>query len=129
MERISGCLYDHFETILGFMRNEQMGFSETFRGNKNGVNHPQNNTSHIGTPRNVSGENMTRPGEIKKMSQNQSKLKVIIHTFGFSRDSSSERHGMPARGMGGHWKEVMWLRMNMWMLLCSFHDNFRFHEK
>ena len=37
-----------------------------------------------------------------KKSQKQPELKVIIHAFGLSRSSSSERHGMPPRAMGGH---------------------------
>ena len=43
--------------------------------------------------------------------------------------SRSERHEMPPKDMWGHWKWVMWLGTNMWMPLCSFRDNFRFHEK
>ena len=68
LERICGCLYVHFETILGFLRNEQMWCSETFRSNVNGTKHPCNVTRYFGFPRNVSGENMTRPGEVQKMS-------------------------------------------------------------
>ena len=30
---------------------------------------------------------------------------------------------------GGHWKWVMWLGKNMWMPLCLFRNNFKFHEK
>ena len=71
-----GCLYVHFETVLGFARNEQMLFLETFRGNTNGVKHPRNNTSHVGFPKNVSEENMTRPRDRPKMSQKQPTLKV-----------------------------------------------------
>ena len=64
-----------------------------------------------------------------KISQKQPKLKVIIHAFGLSRGPSSESHGIPHRDMGGHWKWVMWIGTNMWMPLCSFRDNFGFHEK
>ena len=55
LERICGCLYIHFETVLGFTRNEQMGSSEAFRANTNGTKHSRNVTSHVGFPRNVSG--------------------------------------------------------------------------
>ena len=70
MELIYGCLYIHFEAILDFTRNEQMGCSEAFRGSEIGVKHPRNVTSHVGTPRNVSGENMTRPIEVQKCRKN-----------------------------------------------------------
>ena len=43
--------------------------------------------------------------------------------------SELRRHGIPPRGMGGHWKKVMWLGTNMWMSLRSFRESFRFHEK
>ena len=71
--------------------------------------HTRNVTSHVDTPGNASGENMTRPGKVQKMSQKQPKLKVIIHAFGISRGARTERHGMPLTDMGGHWKGVMWL--------------------
>ena len=87
---------------MGFTINEQMGCSETFRGNTNDAKHPRNVTSHIGFPMNVSGENMAMPGEVQKCPQNQPKLKVIIHTFGLSRGPSSERHEMPPGDMIGH---------------------------
>ena len=48
-----------------------------------------------------------------KMSQNQPKLKVIIHSFGLSQCPNSESQGMPTRGMRGHWKGVMWLGTNI----------------
>ena len=38
---------------------------ESFRGNNNGAKHPRNVTSHVYTTRNVPGENMTSPGEVK----------------------------------------------------------------
>ena len=38
---------------------------ESFRNNNNGANHPHNVTSHVYTTRNVRGENMTNPGELK----------------------------------------------------------------
>ena len=63
------------------------------------------------------------------MSQKQSKLKVIIHVFGFSRGSSSKRHAMPPMDMGGHLERDMWLGTNMWMFLRSFRGNFVFPEK
>ena len=46
------------------MRNEQMRFSEAFRGNANGAKHLRNGTSHVDTPRNVLGENMTGSGKL-----------------------------------------------------------------
>ena len=55
---------------MGFTRNEQMGCSEDFRGNANGVEHPRKVTSHVDTPMNVSGENMTRPGKVQKCPKN-----------------------------------------------------------
>ena len=64
LERIYGHFYVHFETILGFTRNEQMGCSDGFRGNANGVKHTCNATSHVGTPWNVWGENMTMSGKV-----------------------------------------------------------------
>ena len=73
LERICGCVFFHFETVLGFTRNEQMGCLESFRGNINGAKHPRNVAYHVGFPRNVSRENMTRPEKIKiclKNSQN-----------------------------------------------------------
>ena len=51
---IYGCLYVHFESILGFTRNEQMECLEAFRGNENGVKHTLNVISHVGTPGNFS---------------------------------------------------------------------------
>ena len=63
------------------------------------------------------------------MSQKLPKLKIIIHAFGLYRGTSSERHGMPPREMGGHLKGVMWLGKNIWMHLRSLRDNFWFHEK
>ena len=57
---------------MGFTRNEQMGCSEAFRGNANGSKHPRNFTSHVGTPQNVSSENMTRPGELQKYPKKES---------------------------------------------------------
>ena len=69
MERIYRCLYVHFEAILDFTRNEQLGCFEAFRGNKNGVKHPRNVISHIGTSSDVSGENMTRPNKSKNVAK------------------------------------------------------------
>ena len=130
LEQICGCLYIPFKTNVGFTRNEKMGFSEAFRGNTNGAKHPRNATSYAGFLRNnVSGENMSRLGEAQKFPKNGQKLKVIIHAFGLSRGPSSERHEMPPRAMGGPWNGVMWIERNIWMHLCSFLGNFRFHEK
>ena len=67
MERIYGCIYVHFETILGFTRNEQMRCSIAFRGNANGAKYPRNVTSHVGFPRNVSGEILTSPKKSKSV--------------------------------------------------------------
>ena len=83
LERIYGYLCIHFESILGFTRNKQMGCLEGFRGNANGAKHTRHVTSHVSTPMNVLGENMSRLGEVNKMSQKQPKLRVIIHTFSF----------------------------------------------
>ena len=47
LERIYGCLYVHCEVILGFTRNEQMGYLEDFRGNTNGARQPWNVTSTV----------------------------------------------------------------------------------
>ena len=67
---ICGCLYVHFETILCFTRNEQMGSLETFQGNANGAKHTHNVTSHVGTHSNDSGENMTKPQDVQKCRKN-----------------------------------------------------------
>ena len=106
-----------------------MGRLEVFRGNINGAKQPRNVTSHVGLPRNVTGENMISPKKGTKMSKNQPKLKVILHAFRVFQSPSSEHHGMPPRAIGGHWKGVMWLGINIWMSLRSFRGNFRFHEK
>ena len=47
-----------------------MGCSEAFRGKANSAKHPRNVTSQFGTPRNILGENMTRPGVVKKCTKN-----------------------------------------------------------
>ena len=67
LERICGHVYVHFEANLAFTRNEQVGCSEAFRGKPNGAKHPRNVTSHFDTPRNISGEYMTRPGVVKNV--------------------------------------------------------------
>ena len=54
-----------FEAILGFTRNEQMRSLLVFRGNTNGAENPRNITSHVYNTRNILGENMTKPGEVK----------------------------------------------------------------
>ena len=72
---------------------------------------------------------MTRPKKCPKLSKKHPKLKVIIHAFRLSWGSSSERHRMRPRDMGGHCKGVMGLGTNLCVPLCSFHDNLGFHEK
>ena len=129
LEQICGFLYVHFEIVLGFTRNEQMRCLKAFLGTTNCVKYPRNVTSYFSFPRNISKENMDRPGEVQKMSQKQPKLKVIIHAFGLSQGPSFECRDMPLRDMGGHWKGVMWLGTNMWMPLYSFRGNFWFHAK
>ena len=122
---------DVFTFILrqfGFHEKWTNGLIEAFQRNTNCAKHPRNITSHISTSKNVSGENMTRPGELNKMSPKQPKLKVI-HGFELSRGPSSERHRMPPMPMGGHWKAVMWLGTNVCMPLHSFRGNLMFHEK
>ena len=61
LEWICGCLYVHFAAVLDFTRNEQIGCLEAFRNNTNSDRHQRNVTRHVSFPRNVSGENMTRP--------------------------------------------------------------------
>ena len=46
-----------------------MGCLEGFRGNENDAKHTSNVISHVGTPRNVSGKNITRLKKVKQMSQ------------------------------------------------------------
>ena len=70
MEQICRCIYVLFEAVLGFSRNEQMGCLKGFWSDTNGVKHPRNITSHFSFPRNVSGENMARPGVVKKCTKN-----------------------------------------------------------
>ena len=70
MEPIYGCIYVHFETILGITRNEQLGCFEAFRGNTNGVKNPRNVIIHVGLPRKVSRENMIRPEKVQKCPKN-----------------------------------------------------------
>ena len=67
---LCGCLYIHFETNLGFTRNEQIGCSDAFQGNTNGATYPHNVTSHVNTPRNVSGKIVTKPVEVQKCPKN-----------------------------------------------------------
>ena len=66
MDHICGCVYVHFEAVLGFTRKEQMGCLEDFRGKENGSKHPRNITSHVIFSSNILGENMSRPGEVQK---------------------------------------------------------------
>ena len=75
LERIYGCLYVHFQASLDFTRNEQMRCSDASRGNTNGAKYPNNITSHVDFLRNVSGENMTRPGKVKKNVPKTTKIK------------------------------------------------------
>ena len=84
-----------------------MGCLNAFQSNTNVAKDPHNVTSHFGTRSNISGENMTRPGEGKKMSQKQPKLKLIIHAFGLSLGLSSERHRIPLRDIVGHWEKKL----------------------
>ena len=110
-------------------RDEQIECPEAFRGNTNGVKHPHNVTSHVSFPRNVSGENMTRRREVKKCPKNSQNERLLYTLSDSPRVRSTEYHGMPRKDMGGHWKGVMWLGTNMWMLLRSFRGNFGFYEK
>ena len=57
-----------------------MRCSEAFQGNENYAKHPRNVRSHVGTPKNVLGENMTKPGIVKKMSQKQPKYMLSDFT-------------------------------------------------
>ena len=50
---------------VAFTRTEQMRCLESFRCNTNGAKYSRNVTSHVYTTRNVSGKNMTNPGELK----------------------------------------------------------------
>ena len=70
LERICGCLNIQFDAILSFTRNEQIGCLKAFQDNANGAKHPCNVISHVGTPRNVSRQNMTRSGEVQKCRKN-----------------------------------------------------------
>ena len=105
------------------------GCLKAFRYNANCAKDPRNVTSHVGIPRNASGENIVRPRKSPKMSPKQPKLKVIVHDFGLSRGPSSERHRIQSTTMGVHWKGVMWFGTNIWMPLRSLRDDFVFHEK
>ena len=70
-ERIDGCPYVHFMTILGFTRNWHMGCLEAFPSYTNGAKHPSNiATSHADFPKNVSGENVTSHVEVLKCPKN-----------------------------------------------------------
>ena len=70
MERIYGCIYVRFEAILGFTRNEQIVCLEVIQVNINGAKHSMNVTSHVGLPKNVSGENMIRFENVQKYPKN-----------------------------------------------------------
>ena len=128
LERICGCIYDHFETILGFTRNEQIGCSNAFRGNTNCTKHPHNITNHIGTPRNVSGEHMTRLGKVQNVPKT---TKIEGYNTRFRSFSGPELWTRrDASYVHGRWLErVMWLGTKMWMPLRSFRCSFRFREK
>ena len=56
------------------MRNEQKWCLDAFRGNANGAKHTRNVSSHILTPNNVSGENMTRREKVKKKRLKTAKI-------------------------------------------------------
>ena len=48
-----------------------MGYLEAFRGNNtNGANYRRNVTSHVGLPRNILGENMTKLEKVQKCPKN-----------------------------------------------------------
>ena len=51
---------------MDFTRNEQMGCSEVFLGNANCAKHPLDVPSHVRTPMNVSGENMSQARRSQK---------------------------------------------------------------
>ena len=68
LEQICGCRYVHFETILGFTRNEQIRCSEAFRGNTKVTKHQRKVTTQVGFLRNISGENIIR--EVQKCLKN-----------------------------------------------------------
>ena len=58
-----------------------MGCSKDFRDNANGAKHLFNVTSHVGTPKNVSGQNMTRSGENKKNVAKTAKIEGYNTSF------------------------------------------------
>ena len=64
---------------------------ESFRGNVNCAKDSHNVTSHVGTPKNVSGENMTRPGEVKNVPKTAKN--VIIHAFRLFRPRAAKAMG------------------------------------
>ena len=49
---------------------DKMGCLEAFRGNANGAKHTRNFISHVGSPRNISWENMTWLREVQKCRKN-----------------------------------------------------------
>ena len=93
LERICECLYVHFEPILGFTRNEQMVCSEALRCSANFVKHPRNVKSHVGTPRNVSGESMTRIAEVEKCRKNNQNWRLLYTISDFLGDRASNGTG------------------------------------
>ena len=82
----------YFEAILGFTRNEHMRCSKAFRGNANTAKYPDNVTSHVGSPKNVSRK-YDHARRSPKISQKQSILKVIIHASSFPRTRASNARG------------------------------------
>ena len=82
----------------------KLGCLEAFRGKANVAKHPRNVICHVGLTGNGSWRKYDHARKSPNMSQKQPKFKVIIHAFGFSRGSNSERHAMPHRIMRGHWK-------------------------
>ena len=51
-----------------------MGCSDAFRGNANGAKYLRNVTSHVGAPKNISGEKYNQARRSPKISQKQPKL-------------------------------------------------------
>ena len=67
------------------------------------------------------------PGpEKSKIVPKTTKIEGYNTRFGLFREPSFERHLMTHRGMGDHWKGVVWLGTNMWMPLRSFRGSFSF---
>ena len=67
---------------FGFHKKWANGCSEAFRDNANCVKHPPNVTSHI-TPRNVSGENISKPKQDKKCPKNSQNWRLYFTLLDF----------------------------------------------